>query len=187
MLYSQNTDKVLRSSHRRKTIASHKFGMVWLYLSPILVGRRGVFYSFKLYLPAFTALRGRGVESATYDNCQVLNYIMTTSLCILLLAGPIQKWYVHSIIFLFWPMQADSRQLYARPDLPDGLLASASGRCQVFRVVFECRRFNYRRCAGWKLIIFLATPTERTLPPLNTRNKTEDHHSQELYMYKFYY
>ncbi len=44
-------------------------------------------------------------------------------------------------------MQADSRQLYARSDLPDGLLASACGRCKVFKVVFECRRFSHRRCA----------------------------------------
>ncbi len=43
-------------------------------------------------------------------------------------------------------MQADCRQLYARSDLPDGLLASASGSSQVFKVVFECRRFSNRRC-----------------------------------------
>jgi hypothetical protein len=34
--------------------------MVWLYRSPIPVGRRGVFYLFKFFLPAFAALRGGG-------------------------------------------------------------------------------------------------------------------------------
>ncbi len=34
------------SSHRRKSAAWHKFDMVWLYRSPIPVGRRRVFYSF---------------------------------------------------------------------------------------------------------------------------------------------
>ncbi len=34
--------------------------MVWLHRSSIPVGRRGAFYLFKLFLPAFAALRGRG-------------------------------------------------------------------------------------------------------------------------------
>ncbi len=34
--------------------------MVWLYRSPIPVGRRGVFDSFKLFLPCRRGLRGRG-------------------------------------------------------------------------------------------------------------------------------
>ncbi len=34
--------------------------MVWLYWSPIPVGRRGVFSSFKWFLPAFATRRGRG-------------------------------------------------------------------------------------------------------------------------------
>jgi hypothetical protein len=34
--------------------------MVWLYRSPILVGMRWVFFSFKWFLPAFAAFRGRG-------------------------------------------------------------------------------------------------------------------------------
>ncbi len=37
-----------------------KFEMVWLYRSPIPVGRRGVFYSFKWFLPAFVVLGGGG-------------------------------------------------------------------------------------------------------------------------------
>jgi hypothetical protein len=43
-----------------KSVAWHKFDMVWLYRSPISAGRRGVFYSFKWFLPAFAALRGGG-------------------------------------------------------------------------------------------------------------------------------
>ncbi len=35
------------TSQRRKSIAWQKFYMGWLYRSPIPVGRRGVFYSFK--------------------------------------------------------------------------------------------------------------------------------------------
>jgi hypothetical protein len=35
--------------------------MVWLYRSPIQVGRRGVISLFKLFLPAFATRRGRGV------------------------------------------------------------------------------------------------------------------------------
>ncbi len=48
------------SSHRRKSAAWHKFDMVRLYRTPIPVGRRGVFYSFKWFLPAFAALREAG-------------------------------------------------------------------------------------------------------------------------------
>ncbi len=36
------------------------FDMVWLYLSPIPVGRRGVFSSIILFLPAITSCRGKG-------------------------------------------------------------------------------------------------------------------------------
>ncbi len=48
------------SSHRRKSAAWHKFDMVWLYRSPIPVGKKGVFYSLQFFLPAIAALRGRG-------------------------------------------------------------------------------------------------------------------------------
>ncbi len=34
--------------------------MVWLHRSPKPVEKRGIFYSFKLFRSAFTALRGRG-------------------------------------------------------------------------------------------------------------------------------
>jgi hypothetical protein len=40
------------SSHRRKSAACPKFDMVWLYRSPIPVGRRRVISSFKRFLPA---------------------------------------------------------------------------------------------------------------------------------------
>ncbi len=46
------------SSHRRKSAACPKFDMVWLYLSPIPVGRRWVISSFKWFLPAFATRRG---------------------------------------------------------------------------------------------------------------------------------
>jgi hypothetical protein len=45
--------------------------MVWLYRSPIPVGRRGVFYSFKLFLPDFAALRPCG--SCTYTTNAIHN------------------------------------------------------------------------------------------------------------------
>ncbi len=49
------------SSHRRKGAARHIIDMVWLYRSPIPVGRRGIFsYLFKLFLPAFAVHTGRG-------------------------------------------------------------------------------------------------------------------------------
>jgi hypothetical protein len=38
--------------------------MVWRYRSPIPVGRREVFYSFKLFLPAFAVLERGGGEAA---------------------------------------------------------------------------------------------------------------------------
>jgi hypothetical protein len=38
--------------------------MVWQYHPPIPVGRRGLFYSFKLFLPACTTLKGGGGGSA---------------------------------------------------------------------------------------------------------------------------
>ncbi len=37
--------------------------MVWLYRSPIPVGKRELFYSFKLLLPVFAPLRGGGVST----------------------------------------------------------------------------------------------------------------------------
>ncbi len=40
------------SSHRRKSAACPKFDMVWLYRSPLPVGRRGVISPFKWFLPA---------------------------------------------------------------------------------------------------------------------------------------
>jgi hypothetical protein len=46
--------------------------MVWRYRSPIPVGRREVFYSFKIFLPAFAVLEGRG-ESAPV--VVTLNYL----------------------------------------------------------------------------------------------------------------
>ncbi len=49
-----------RSSHRRKGAASHVLDMVWL--SPIPVWRRGVFYLFKWFLPAFAAPIEEGWE-----------------------------------------------------------------------------------------------------------------------------
>jgi hypothetical protein len=55
--------------HRRKDTASHKIDMVWLYRSPILVGRRGVFNLFKcrLYPPSRRLEDGEGGESAPCD------------------------------------------------------------------------------------------------------------------------
>ncbi len=48
------------NSHRRESAACPKFDMVWLYHSPIPVGRRGIISSFKWFLPAFATRRGRG-------------------------------------------------------------------------------------------------------------------------------
>ncbi len=47
------------SSQRRMNAACPKFDMVWLYRSPIPVGRRGIISSFKFFLPAFATRRGR--------------------------------------------------------------------------------------------------------------------------------
>jgi hypothetical protein len=48
-------------SHRNKSATCTKFDMVWLYRSPIPVGRRGVISSFKLFLTAFPRVeRGEG-------------------------------------------------------------------------------------------------------------------------------
>ncbi len=53
------------SLRRKKSAARHEIGMVWLYsLAYIPVRRMGVFYSFKLLLPAFTALTEGGGGSA---------------------------------------------------------------------------------------------------------------------------
>ncbi len=48
------------SSHQRKGAASHKIDMIWLYHSPILVGRRRLYYFFIVRLPVFAAHWGRG-------------------------------------------------------------------------------------------------------------------------------
>jgi hypothetical protein len=49
------------SSFRRNDAACHIIDMVWLYRSPIPVGRRGVFfYLLKWRLPAFAAPKKRG-------------------------------------------------------------------------------------------------------------------------------
>jgi hypothetical protein len=45
--------------------ACPKFDMVWLYCSPIPVGRRGAISSFKWFLPAFATSRGRGERVRT--------------------------------------------------------------------------------------------------------------------------
>jgi hypothetical protein len=50
--------------HRRKSAACPTLDMVWLYRTPILVGRRRVISSFKLFLPVFGTSRGGGRESA---------------------------------------------------------------------------------------------------------------------------
>ncbi len=44
-----------RSSHRRKGAASLISIMVWLYRKPIPLGRKGAFYLYIWFLPAFTA------------------------------------------------------------------------------------------------------------------------------------
>jgi hypothetical protein len=71
------------SWHRRKSAAWHKFDMVWLYWLPIPVGRRGVFYSFKWFLPAFAALREGGGMSTLWV-CHVI--ILSLDLLSLVLA-----------------------------------------------------------------------------------------------------
>jgi hypothetical protein len=48
------------SSHRRDVTSSHIFNMVWLYRSPVAVGREGVFCLLKFFLPAFSAATGGG-------------------------------------------------------------------------------------------------------------------------------
>jgi hypothetical protein len=55
------------SLYRHKSAVWHKFDMVWLYLSPIAVERRVVFYSFKRFLPAFAVLRGGGVSTLCHQ------------------------------------------------------------------------------------------------------------------------
>jgi hypothetical protein len=54
------------SSHRRKGTARHTciIDMVWLHRLPIPVGRNGVFYLFKLFLPAIAAPIENGEGSA---------------------------------------------------------------------------------------------------------------------------
>ncbi len=51
------------SSHRRNSAACPKYDMVWLHRSPISVGRRGVIFSFKWFLPALLHVEeGGGVR-----------------------------------------------------------------------------------------------------------------------------
>ncbi len=53
--------------------------MVWLYRSPIPVRRRGVYFSFKCFLPAFAALRGRGgggVSTSLQYSRYLLNFCL---------------------------------------------------------------------------------------------------------------
>jgi hypothetical protein len=46
--------------HRHKSAAIHIIVIGWLYRSPMPEGRRGVFYLFKLFLPAFAEPREEG-------------------------------------------------------------------------------------------------------------------------------
>jgi hypothetical protein len=55
--------------------------MVWLYRSPIPVGRRGVLFSFKLFLPAFATHTGRGEGGGilcSHDINMECNYLAWT-------------------------------------------------------------------------------------------------------------
>jgi hypothetical protein len=54
-----------RSSRRRKGAARHIIDMVWLYRSPIPVGRRVVLFTSSNDFSAFAAPRGRGGEVST--------------------------------------------------------------------------------------------------------------------------
>ncbi len=58
------------SSHRRKSVAWHKFDLAWLYRSPIPVGRRG--YFIKWFQPAFAVLRGGGSAPCVTNILQAL-------------------------------------------------------------------------------------------------------------------
>jgi len=51
---------------RRKSAACPKFDMIWLYLSPIPVGRRGAICAFKWFLPAFATSEEGGRGSAPH-------------------------------------------------------------------------------------------------------------------------
>ncbi len=58
-----------RLSYRRKSAAWHKFDMVWLYRSPIPMGRRGYFtLSTDFYLPSLR-LEGRGSAHCWTQEC----------------------------------------------------------------------------------------------------------------------
>ncbi len=81
-------------------------------------------------------------------------------------------------------MQADSRQLYARSDLPDGLLAPASGGSQVFKVVFECRRFSNRRCAPSRVKAdHILGYTNGAYPPTTEYEEQDWRSSQSIVIY----
>jgi hypothetical protein len=54
--------------------------MVWLYRSPILVERKGVFYSYKLFLPAFAVLREGGGGQHPMDYPLTYTMLVATSL-----------------------------------------------------------------------------------------------------------
>ncbi len=68
---------------RRKSPACPKFDMIWLYLSPIPVGRRGAICSFKWFLPAFATLE-EGVRWSAphlrWKNTDEGNYVQQYSI-----------------------------------------------------------------------------------------------------------
>jgi hypothetical protein len=65
--------------------------MVCLYRSPISVGRMGIFFSFKLCLPAFAAIRGGGRVSTLWPRttkCYETSYVRRSKREMLLLPWP---------------------------------------------------------------------------------------------------
>ena len=82
------------SSHRRKGAARNIIDMVWLYRSPILVGRKGVFYLFNWFLTAFAVPRGRGrgsqhpVVGTTFNGIVKLHPITICHARVCLLMSP---------------------------------------------------------------------------------------------------
>jgi hypothetical protein len=66
----------MRILHRRKSSSWYKVDKVCPYRSPLPVGRRGVFYSFKcfLYLPLLRLHKGGGGASALWVNGTALLY-----------------------------------------------------------------------------------------------------------------
>jgi hypothetical protein len=68
------------------------------------VGRRGVFYSFKRFLPAFAAFRGRGwgqVSTLWRKNANALSYMRTSFLIYDLALDPFQ--FVHIFLTVYGP------------------------------------------------------------------------------------